>query len=551
MLTTSTPTSKKRKPYTHLACTCCKEKHLKCDGARPSCQNCITKKIECHYREERNRRRESASSRAQQRIEDDLRDKLIFLEQEVERWKIKYYHLKELTQGRTFPRSEYDDIQSHQLQRQLHQLQLQNPPNEQDLLSRRRAHSTPVAQQQHGNIGEIPQYAPEHVNYHNNNYRYLDLQRQIPPGARLENSVEYNYPYGSPPSPQPIDEFDHLEENSYQKRQVYQIHNIPDRRKSFSFGDVPQGNSPLNGSQTNVPQYTHTPHYNPPTHNGGRRATIDVRSEQSTYLNMRGPVPMHASNIGSFDTRAYSFGKGGTLENPPVPPTPTPASAPTPASTPAPPPFLSESHRSNSVPTGIGTFPLVHSGSNPNVRIRRSWSQPKVPAVHIQSSNSVPSFDSRTISGNQGYDPRQFSVVDSKVDVGYDVSGYFPNQETKPGTRNEPRDTGNAAVSDSRSSDPIVPAISYVTHNTNSKDNGTQQQGYDPRIFSSLVDSKPADELYDMDMDEEDTPYPEPFLEHGYQLETNMGISNMAMGNGATHSVGSTASMGVYQLPTL
>jgi len=88
--------SKKRKPYTHLACAGCKAKHIKCDGGKPSCQSCVSKKLECHYREERNMRRSSSKSQIK---EEEFKDQLLQLQNEVEYWKSRYYTLIQLTQS--------------------------------------------------------------------------------------------------------------------------------------------------------------------------------------------------------------------------------------------------------------------------------------------------------------------------------------------------------------------------------------------------------------------------------------------------------------------
>lgn len=50
----------KRRPYTHLACQMCKEKHIKCDGVKPECTYCRAKRVPCVYREERNRKRDAS-----------------------------------------------------------------------------------------------------------------------------------------------------------------------------------------------------------------------------------------------------------------------------------------------------------------------------------------------------------------------------------------------------------------------------------------------------------------------------------------------------------
>jgi len=86
---------KKRKPYTHMACTCCKAKHIKCDGGKPACSYCTSKKLDCHYREERNIRRSNSKSQLK---EEELKDQLVSLQKEVEQWKIRYYTLFERVQ---------------------------------------------------------------------------------------------------------------------------------------------------------------------------------------------------------------------------------------------------------------------------------------------------------------------------------------------------------------------------------------------------------------------------------------------------------------------
>ena len=53
------PQRRKRNPYTHLACTSCKAKHVRCDGGRPACGLCVRKNRQCVYRDERNRRKMS------------------------------------------------------------------------------------------------------------------------------------------------------------------------------------------------------------------------------------------------------------------------------------------------------------------------------------------------------------------------------------------------------------------------------------------------------------------------------------------------------------
>jgi hypothetical protein len=98
--------SKKRKPYTHLACACCKSKHIKCDGGKPSCQSCLSKKLECHYREERNMRRSTSKSQIK---EEEFKDQLSQLQKEVEYWKSRYYTLIQLING-NIPPPNHDDF---------------------------------------------------------------------------------------------------------------------------------------------------------------------------------------------------------------------------------------------------------------------------------------------------------------------------------------------------------------------------------------------------------------------------------------------------------
>jgi len=80
--------TKKRTPYTRLACQYCKEKHQKCDGNKPACMNCIKKNLECNYRQERNSiaQKRSAPLPPQEEV-DYLRSKLFL-------WKRRYTQLR-------------------------------------------------------------------------------------------------------------------------------------------------------------------------------------------------------------------------------------------------------------------------------------------------------------------------------------------------------------------------------------------------------------------------------------------------------------------------
>eukprot|EP01127_Copromyxa_protea_P012877 TRINITY_DN3390_c0_g1_i1.p1 TRINITY_DN3390_c0_g1~~TRINITY_DN3390_c0_g1_i1.p1 ORF type:complete len:240 (-),score=29.26 TRINITY_DN3390_c0_g1_i1:58-732(-) len=74
----------KRSPYTRLACFNCRDKHQKCDGQTPVCFNCMSKGLDCQYREERNKRKDDFSSNAE----------LQALRGQVDLWKQKYFDLK-------------------------------------------------------------------------------------------------------------------------------------------------------------------------------------------------------------------------------------------------------------------------------------------------------------------------------------------------------------------------------------------------------------------------------------------------------------------------
>jgi hypothetical protein len=79
--------SKKRTPYTRLACFHCKEKHQKCDGSKPACKNCIRKNLECSYRPERN-------SLTKKRDEIPTQDDMEYLMHKLNVWKKRYSELK-------------------------------------------------------------------------------------------------------------------------------------------------------------------------------------------------------------------------------------------------------------------------------------------------------------------------------------------------------------------------------------------------------------------------------------------------------------------------
>eukprot|EP01124_Arcella_intermedia_P003447 TRINITY_DN11904_c0_g1_i1.p1 TRINITY_DN11904_c0_g1~~TRINITY_DN11904_c0_g1_i1.p1 ORF type:complete len:511 (-),score=78.21 TRINITY_DN11904_c0_g1_i1:25-1557(-) len=270
MMTSLSQHPKKRKPYTHLACTCCKEKHLKCDGGKPSCQNCVAKKLECHYREERNRRRESASSRAQRKIEDDLREKLGVLEREVQCWKLKYYHLKELTQPGSIPNFTPKFIQ------------------EDDFKT-----------------------SPNHLKF-----SHLTLNEDLPP-----EQIIFQYPQAPDPSKPKI-----------------QVHSIPDRRKSFSYGEI---SNPAAQGKGNPPQTRFVEHkffheypehtkkqlghlgarshsgpipfnfYDPPAHGGGpslaSQFQVHVKAEKPA-AQPEGPSPHYSFSLKAGKRKGRDFG---------------------------------------------------------------------------------------------------------------------------------------------------------------------------------------------------------------------------------------------------
>jgi hypothetical protein len=177
--------SKKRKPYTHLACAGCKSKHIKCDGGKPSCQSCVSKKLECHYREERNMRRSSSKSQIK---EEEFKDQLLQLQQEVEYWKSRYYTLIQLTQtnpimGNVPHHSNHQDEFSY--------------PNPIQL-------NTPTKVQHSHKKG----FSPQKGNH--------QPQEEIP-----------NYK----PQDKPLTSKSPSTGGSY--------HSIPDRQKSYSYGDIP------------------------------------------------------------------------------------------------------------------------------------------------------------------------------------------------------------------------------------------------------------------------------------------------------------------------
>eukprot|EP01127_Copromyxa_protea_P014624 TRINITY_DN4112_c0_g1_i1.p1 TRINITY_DN4112_c0_g1~~TRINITY_DN4112_c0_g1_i1.p1 ORF type:complete len:315 (+),score=27.00 TRINITY_DN4112_c0_g1_i1:77-1021(+) len=120
---------KRRRPYTHLACTQCKEKHQKCDGQKPVCSTCSVKQIECTYRPERNKKREG---------QDSSQEEAAYLRAEIMMWKDKYDQLKKFVDENLFPicatgivpgLAGYDNPA---LDKQLYQMQLQQQWNFQE-----------------------------------------------------------------------------------------------------------------------------------------------------------------------------------------------------------------------------------------------------------------------------------------------------------------------------------------------------------------------------------------------------------------------------------
>jgi hypothetical protein len=67
---------------------------LKCDGLKPQCGSCTAKRLECHYRDERNRKRDSFSQTQHQKVEDELKERIYKLEREIAVWKQKCYELQ-------------------------------------------------------------------------------------------------------------------------------------------------------------------------------------------------------------------------------------------------------------------------------------------------------------------------------------------------------------------------------------------------------------------------------------------------------------------------
>jgi len=168
--------SKKRKPYTHLACACCKSKHIKCDGGKPSCQSCLAKKLECHYREERNMRRSSSKSQIK---EEEFKDQLFQLQREVEYWKSRYYTLIQLINGNV------------------------PPPNQDDFPYPNPNQSLPINTKVHHSIKKstMPQKGNHPKEIHNYN----------------EDTVT----------------------RSITSKSTASSYSIPDRQKSYSYGDIP------------------------------------------------------------------------------------------------------------------------------------------------------------------------------------------------------------------------------------------------------------------------------------------------------------------------
>lgn len=89
----------KRSPYTRLACFSCRDKHQKCDGGQPVCYNCMSKGLECRYREERNKRKcvqklcESVLTCSRD-TDGSSPAEIENLRAQIELWKQKYFDLK-------------------------------------------------------------------------------------------------------------------------------------------------------------------------------------------------------------------------------------------------------------------------------------------------------------------------------------------------------------------------------------------------------------------------------------------------------------------------
>jgi len=175
----------KRQPYTHLACSFCKDKHLKCDGKKPQCSTCLSKRLQCQYREERNRKRDSSSNKGQQKIERGLRDSISQLEQQIDQWKQKCLVLREYIVKHTghigfldFP--DFDGDEREMRLRQ--QIARGLPPN---------FGSNPAV----GGMGRFPGYLPS----------------GYPPNLRLYgNKVEDPVPMGIPGMPMGLPGFQPL-----------------------------------------------------------------------------------------------------------------------------------------------------------------------------------------------------------------------------------------------------------------------------------------------------------------------------------------------------
>eukprot|EP01125_Pyxidicula_operculata_P021697 TRINITY_DN851_c0_g4_i1.p1 TRINITY_DN851_c0_g4~~TRINITY_DN851_c0_g4_i1.p1 ORF type:complete len:374 (+),score=50.18 TRINITY_DN851_c0_g4_i1:174-1295(+) len=176
----------KRKPYTHLACDYCKDKHLKCDGRKPSCSTCALKRFECRYREERNRKRD-AHSRAMQKIEDDLRAKVMGLEHETEKWKQLYFNLKTWTKtncSAPIP-----------LELDVHENPSPIPPPS-PMFAQRRSRSYSLPEMNNGNGGD-----GHYIHQYNSNYA-SNHSPSIP--MSFDDHLGDHSPYPSPPPSEPV-----------------------------------------------------------------------------------------------------------------------------------------------------------------------------------------------------------------------------------------------------------------------------------------------------------------------------------------------------------
>lgn len=125
---------KRRRPYTHLACTQCKEKHQKCDGQKPVCSTCSMKQIECTYRPERNKKRDGESA---------SQEEVAYLRSEIYQWKERYEQLKKFVDENLVPfcangmlpgfQSDTSSVDKQLYQIQLQQQQLLQLPQQQQL----------------------------------------------------------------------------------------------------------------------------------------------------------------------------------------------------------------------------------------------------------------------------------------------------------------------------------------------------------------------------------------------------------------------------------